>query len=225
MVLIPAGEFHMGSENGDQENKPMHSVYLDAFYIDKLEVTIGQYEKFLRFAERKIPRYWEQVDLNGPGNRPVIGVDWEDAQAYCEWVGKHLPTEAEWEKAAKGSDDRIYPWGNGSPTANQANFGQCCEWKGYKSLAEVTLHEEGKSPYGVYNMVGNVREWTRDWYDAEYYPKSPPSNPRGPESGVERVIRGGSWANSDEYLLVTNRDREQPNFQSATIGIRCVRTE
>ena len=127
------------------------------------------------------------------------------------------------EKAAKGSDGRIYPWGNESPTANHGNFEQCCEWKGYKSLAEVTLHEEGKSPYGVYNMTGNVREWTRDWYDAEYYSKSPPSNPRGPESGVERVIRGGSWASSDEYLQVTNRDREQPNFQSATIGIRCVR--
>lgn len=224
MVLIPAGEFLMGSENGDQEKKnPMHSVYLDAFYIDKFEVTIGQYEKFLRSAKRKTPRYWEQVDPNGPRDHPVIGVDWEDAQAYCEWVGKHLPTEAEWEKAAKGSDGRIYPWGNESPTANHGNFEQCCEWKGYKSLAEVTLHEEGKSPYGVYNMTGNVREWTRDWYDAEYYSKSPPSNPRGPESGVERVIRGGSWASSDEYLQVTNRDREQPNFQSATIGIRCVR--
>lgn len=223
MVLITAGEFHMGSENGDQETKPMHSVYLPTYYIDKFEVTVAQYEKFLRFTGRTPPRYWEQVNLNEHKDRPVIGVDWTDASGYCEWAGKRLPTEAEWEKAAKGSDGRAYPWGNGSPTANQAKFGQCCEWKGYESLDEVTLHEEGKSPYGIYNMVGNVREWTHDWYDGEYYAKGPSSNPRGPESGVERVIRGGSWANSDKYLQVTNRDREQPSFQSATIGIRCVR--
>jgi formylglycine-generating enzyme required for sulfatase activity len=223
MVPITAGEFLMGSENSDQEAKPMHSVHLAAYYIDKFEVTVAQYEKFLRSTGRKPPRYWEQMNLNEHKDRPVIGVDWEDAQAYCEWAGKHLPTEAEWEKAAKGSDGRTYPWGNGSPTTNHAKFGQCCEWRGYESLDEVTLHEAGKSPYGAYNMVGNVREWTHDWYEAEYYSKSPSSNPQGPESGVERVIRGGSWANSDKYLQVTNRDREQPSFQSATIGIRCVR--
>lgn len=223
MVLISAGEFLMGSENGDHEAKPVHSVHLDSYYIDKFEVTVAQYDRFLRSTGRKSPRFWEQIDLKKHKDRPVIGVDWEDAQAYCAWAGKRLPTEAEWEKAAKGSDGRIYPWGNGYPTTKHAKFGQCCEWKGYELLDEVTLHEEGESPYGVYNMVGNVREWTHDWYDGEYYSKSPASNPRGPENGAERVIRGGSWANSDKYLQVTNRDREQPNFQSATIGIRCVR--
>jgi formylglycine-generating enzyme required for sulfatase activity len=222
LVLIPAGEFLMGSGNGDQEEKPMHSVYVDTFYMDKFEVTIAQYEKFLRSSGRKGPRYWEEVNLDEYRDRPVIGVNWEDAHGYCEWAGKHLPTEAQWEKAARGTDGRIYPWGNGPPAAKHGNFGQCCEWKGYKSLAAVNLHEEGKSPYGVHNMVGNVREWTRDWYGAEYYAMSPRSNPLGPESGTERVIRGGSWANSGEYLQATNRDRERPDLASATIGIRCV---
>jgi formylglycine-generating enzyme required for sulfatase activity len=223
MVLVPAGGFLMGSENGDQEIRPIHVVHIDDYYIDKFEVTVGQYERFLGATARKPPRHWEQIDLNHHRDRPVVGVDWEDAQAYCAWTGKRLPSEAEWEKAAKGSDGRIYPWGNESLTTKKAKFGQCCEWKGYELLNDVSSNEEGKSPYGVYNLAGNVREWTLDWYDGEYYSKSPSSNPRGPEAGGERVIRGGSWANSNKYLQTTNRDREQPSLRSSTIGFRCVR--
>ena len=225
MVLVPAGEFWMGQPDGEGEKDehPRHKVVLDAFYVDRFEVTVARYAEFLRSTGRKGPRHWEKVSLDGYRDRPVIGVNWEDAQAYCQWAGKHLPTEAQWEKAAKGSDDRrIYPWGDDHPGTRHGNFGHCCEWKGYEILTDVNKHEEGRSPYGIYNMSGNVREWTGDWYEAEYYSKSPPSNPRGPESGAERVIRGGSWANSGEYLQATNRDREPPNFQSATIGIRCV---
>jgi formylglycine-generating enzyme required for sulfatase activity len=150
-------------------------------------------------------RLWSRTDAATYGDRPVIGIAWEDAQAYCLWAGKRLPTEAEWEKAARGIDGRSYPWGNRSPSSEQANFGRCCDWAGYETVDPVQYHEQGQSVYGVFNMAGNAREWTADWFGAD-----------------DRVLRGGSWANTAEDLRVMKRDKEKPGARDATIGFRCV---
>ena len=183
MVLVPAGEFTMGSEYAPNE-RPPHQVYLDPFYIDKYEVTTARYGQFLQAtAEQPPPYQWNNVNLADDAERPVIGVAWADADAYCRWAGKRLPTEAEWEKAARGTDERRYPWGNEEPTNDQANFGRSGGWKGYGMLTTVGGFEAGKSPYGVYDLAGNVWEWVADWYDPNYYKKSPDRNPTGPSGG------------------------------------------
>lgn len=149
---------------GSDEEKPSHRVYLDAFYIDKYELTTSRYAQFLKATRRKQPDHWNEVSMAAHRDRPVIGVDWHDADAYCRWSGKRLPTEAEWEKAARGTEGRQYPWGNERPTSRNANFGKCCDWKGYASLAPVGSLEAGKSPLGISDMAGNVYEWVADWY-------------------------------------------------------------
>jgi len=158
MVLIPAGEFMMGSQESDRnardKERPAHSVYLDAFYIDQYEVTTARYATFFQATNRPKPRYWSELILRQHGRKPVVWVDWKDASTYCTWAGKRLPTEAEWEKAARGTDQRLYPWGNQPPTDQRANFGRCCDFKDYAVLADVGSFEQGKSPYGVYDMAG-----------------------------------------------------------------------
>ena len=150
MVLVSAGEFTMG---GDSIDNPRHPVYLDAFHMDKYEVTASRYAKFLQATGRQLPFKWSEMSLVSHGDRPVIGVTWEDADAYCRWASKRLPTEAEWEKAARGTDGREYPWGNEAPTPRHANFNKCCEWKGYGVLAIVGSLEAGRSPYGIYDLA------------------------------------------------------------------------
>lgn len=219
MALVPAGEFTMGSS----EDKPAHRVHLDAFYIDQHELTTARYGRFLKATGRKQPDHWNEVNMAAHGDRPVIGVDWQDADAYCRWVGKRLPTEAEWEKAARGSDGRQYPWGNERPTSLTANFGKCCDWKGYASLAPVGSLEAGKSPYGVSDMAGNVYEWVADWYGQRYYQNSPYRNPKGPSSGEYKVLRGGSWHSpSQQDVRATVRLWDVPTAQTGAIGFRCV---
>jgi formylglycine-generating enzyme required for sulfatase activity len=194
MVPVPAGEFMMGDDkSGQNDERPSHPVYLGAFYIDQYEVTTSRYAKFFQETNRPVPEYWSAQVLRQHGRKPVVGVDWSDATTYCSWAGKRLPTEAEWEKAARGTDQRVYPWGNAAPNTTLANYNRGFDFKQYAALTDVGSFEQGKSPYGAYDMAGNVWEWTADWYDEHYYGKSPERNPKGPSSAEYRVIRGGSW--------------------------------
>ena len=172
MVLIPAGEFTMGKDDAAPDERPAHRVHLDAFYIDRYEVTIARYAKFLESEDHDLPFLWHDAKQGHHGTKPVLGVDWYDALAYCRWADKRLPTEAEWEKAARGTDSRLYPWGNDSPSRIHANFEQESK-KGYSALTPVGSFERGKSPYGVYDMAGNVWEWVGDRYGEHYYQNSP----------------------------------------------------
>ncbi|TKB88421.1 MAG: formylglycine-generating enzyme family protein [Nitrospira sp.] len=224
MVLIPAGEFWMGSPDGEGDNDehPRHQVSLDAFYMDKFEITVARYAEFVRSTKRSKPAYWDQVDSSKHGNLPVVGVDWQDAEVYCRWAGKRLPTEAEWEKAARGTDGRRYPWGNEQPTPGHANFGTDYVETIYdKRLAPVDSYEAGNSPYGLHHMAGNVWEWTADWYDQQFYATSPQRNPTGPSTGTTKVVRGGSWGSGPGGVRSVNRYGLTPTDRSGVFGFRC----
>jgi formylglycine-generating enzyme required for sulfatase activity len=274
MVLVPAGEFIMGSTPEDivnllrrhpkanaairQDEMPQHRVFLEAFYIDRYEVTNARFQQFVQVtgyrtqAERegggKIrtgEKTWVQVPdatwraPRGKGSsiarleaHPVVQVSWHDAKAYCTWAGKRLPTEAEWEKAARGTDGRLYPWGN-ELDGTRANF---CDrncpfaWKdaavddGYRATAPVGSYEAGKSPYGVYDMAGNVWEWVADWYEAQYYGRSPARHPPGPTTGTQVVLRGGSWLYTAPDMRTTERAGVPPERRNENIGLRCTQT-
>jgi formylglycine-generating enzyme required for sulfatase activity len=226
MVLIPAGEFVMGSPDGEglDNEQPEHKVRADAFYLDKFEVTNARYEKFMDETGRARPKFWEQLDLTLHGELPVIGISWHDAKAYCEWAEKRLPTEAEWEYAARGADRRRYPWGNAEPNAQLANYGKNWSYKFFDDrLKPANSHEAGRSPFGVYNMAGNVFEWVADWYEIKYYARSPERNPTGPPSGELKVMRGGSWNFASEYIRTTSRLKMKPMDREADLGMRCAR--
>jgi len=202
MVLVPAGEFLYGDAN--------QRMSLSAFYMDKYEVTTKLYAKFLQATGRKEPLRWHEVGQVRDGDRPVIGVLWDDADAYCRHYGKRLPTEQEWEKAARGADGRRYPWGSEEPTSRHANFNKCCQWNGYGTLATVGSYEAGKSPYGIYDLAGNAWEWTGSEYSrASNY--------------TYRVIRGGSWINEAFYLRSTYRTWGPPRakLHPYFFGFRC----
>ena len=218
MVLVPSGEFTMG---GDSNDNPRHPVYLDAFYMDKYEVTTSHYAGFLKVTGRQLPYKWSEAGLVSHGARPVIGVTWDDADTYCRWAGKRLPTEAEWEKAARGTDGREYPWGNETPTPQHANFNKCCEWTGYGVLAIVGSLEAGRSPYGIYDLAGNVSEWVADWYGKTSYKYELDRNPKGPTGGEEKVVRGGSWFEAGHLQRSALRSRSYPLAPSTDRGFRC----
>nr|MBI3614118.1 SUMF1/EgtB/PvdO family nonheme iron enzyme [Nitrospirota bacterium] len=220
MVLIPAGEFTMGIHQGEPNERPAHRVSLNAFYIDKYEVTTSLYAQFLEKTKRPPPEYWDKISKLSDENRPVIGVNWHDATDYCQWAGKRLPTEAEWEKAARGGDERLFPWGNGAPTRRHANFGTRT-WNGYAILSPVGELESGVSVFGVHDMAGNVWEWVADWFDPKFYKNSPSQNPAGPMSGNDRVLRGGSWSSGASGLRSTIRHAFAPSYGLATFGFRC----
>jgi formylglycine-generating enzyme required for sulfatase activity len=222
MVLVPAGEFTMGSGEGDDE-KPIHRVYLDAFYIDTYEVTVGQYAQFLERGRLEAPPDWPTMNQPPQQKRPVVNIDWTEASTYCGWAGKRLPTEAEWEKAARGTDGRMYPWGNGVPNRRRANYGKL-EWNNHTALVPVGSLEGGKSPYGTYDMAGNVWEWIGDWYGKNYYQISPNRNPKGPEHGEEKVVRGGDWFLTPGRLRATNRDGFPVTGRNLRGGFRCAKT-
>ena len=232
MVLIPAGEFTMGGDKdkaGEGNNYPAHSVYLDAYYLDQYEVTTSLYATFFQETKRPAPKYWSEQVLNEHGNKPVVGVNWNDAVAYCSWADKRLPTDAEWEKAARGTDQRLYPWGNASPSGKLANYNPNFKYlfssvAGYAPLTDVGSFEKGKSPFGAYDMAGNVTEWVVDWYHRygrNYDDKSPPRNPKGPSSGEFRVLRGGSWLSRPDDVLSARQDAYPPTGLHSYIGFRC----
>jgi formylglycine-generating enzyme required for sulfatase activity len=220
MVLIPAGQFTMGRDDAVPDEQPTHRVSLDAFYIDRYEVTVAQYAKFVESEDSEPPFLWQEARRGPNDENPVLGVDWHDAAAYCRWAGKRLPAEAEWEKAARGTDGRIYPWGNDPPTPAHANFGHETT-KGYAALAKVGSFEKGKSPYGVYDLAGNVWEWVADRYDEHYYQHSPEQNPRGPTTGPLRALRGGAWNSAPTVLASTNRNANVPSARRSDVGFRC----
>lgn len=205
------------------DEKPVHHVYLDAFYMDKYHVTVGQYAKYLEATGTEAPPEWEIMNQPRHQKRPVVNVSWSDAATYCKWAGKRLPTEAEWEKAARGTDGRLYPWGNGAPTRLHANFGKK-EWANHMALVPVGMFEMGKSPYGIYDMAGNAWEWVNDWYDHDYYKKSPTKNPQGPTTGKSKVVRGGNWLYVQEFLRSSFRFNADPSGRQFGYGFRCAKT-
>jgi sulfatase modifying factor 1 len=232
MILIPSGPFTMGSNDGLPNERPEHVVTLDAYYIDQYEVTLALYRKFLDAGPHESPPTWDDEAATTVGDRPAIGMKWADADAYCKWAGKRLPTEAEWEKAARGTDARRYPWGSMQPFVDIANYNRGLWVSEAITLAAVTsglegmsvrhgLKEGGKSPYGLNHMAGNAAEWVSDWYERDYYLKSPDKNPTGPTQGEKRVLRGGSWADLPLALRVTARISAEPEFEDRTIGFRC----
>jgi formylglycine-generating enzyme required for sulfatase activity len=249
MVYVPGGAFVMGSapDAGLADEAPAHTVCLTGFYIDKHEVTNAQFKTFVNAttyvtdAERDPSaaggRTWQHPygpDSNADDmpNHPVVCVSWNDANAYAQWAGKRLPTEAEWEKAARGPDARTYPWGNAEPTGSLANVADKTaglKWSNnsiednHKTAAPVGSFPGGKSVYGIEDMAGNVWEWCFDWWDAGYYATSPSQNPAGPESGEFRVIRGGSWMYGVRGAQATHRMYFRPTGSSASIGFRCVK--
>jgi formylglycine-generating enzyme required for sulfatase activity len=237
-VSVPAGEFTMGAADTDTQatpdEKPQHKVTLDAFLIGKYEITNAQYNAFVRATGHRLPenccdpkyQLWKGAELlPGVEELPAINVSWDDAVAFCKWAGARLPTEAEWEKAARGTDGRLYPWGNEAPSGNRANysFDPVSMWDGPASLAKKDQYEYGRSPYGIFEMAGNLWEWVQDWYDENYYKTSPSKNPKGPEKGEARVIRGASWRNTADMLRSSNRNKHKPEERRVYIGIRCAK--
>ena len=273
MVLVPAGEFSMGSNKEEidrllqgrtdvkrevfNDEIPRHRVSLDGFYIDTYEVTNAHFQQFVQAtghrtqAEREGAGYvnkgatfalvtgatWRAPQ--GPGSslasleqHPVVQVSQEDAKAYCSWAGKRLPTEAEWEKAARGTDGQLYPWGhqfdgtraNFCDTNCQTTLQDRAANDGARYTAPVGSYAGGKSPYGVYDMTGNVWEWVADWHDENYYKSSPARNPQGPASGDQAVLRGGGWGNIALSVRTSNRSRSAPAHRYDDIGFRCAKT-
>ncbi len=228
MVLIPSGSFTMGGgKEGDFDEQPQRVIYLDAFYIDKYEVTNASYTRFTKMLKRmppSIPVFEDDEALLKGENQPVVGVSWIDAVAYCKWAGNRLPTEAEWEKAARGPDGGKYPWGDSFHASRVNGLG---EEDGYKYSAPVGSFESGRSPYGLYDVSGNVSEWVLDWYDEFYYKEAPFKNPTGPEDGGIRQVlsyRGGSYNSSLHDLRASKRfGGAHPKRGESTVGIRCAR--
>jgi formylglycine-generating enzyme required for sulfatase activity len=225
MTIIPRGEFVMGSSEHSDDTP--HRVVLDAFAIDKYETSNRLYGEFMQATGHPAPAYWDNPRLN-KAVQPVVGVNWYDAKAFCEWKGKRLPTEAEWERAAKGpSGDYHFPWGH-TFDAKKANYGQQIGW-----TTPVDSYPEGVNGFGLYNMAGNVFEWVADWYDPKYYSNSPALNPHGPDKGYNfanqgpvKVLRGGSWLAPETSLHTSHRFWNQPenNSYGVGLGFRCAKT-
>jgi serine/threonine-protein kinase len=220
MVFVPAGPFQMGSTDADRDaydcEKPTHAVTLDAFWIDKTEVTNAQYRQCVEAGACEEPSCWDNGDLNA-ADQPVVCVTWDDAQAYAAWAGGRLPTEAEWEKAARGTDGRLYPWGENAPDCKDANYKGCVA----RTVA-VGSYPKGASPYGALDMAGNAWEWVADWYDNTYYSNAPSDNPQGPDGGERRVVRGGSFDMSEARLRTAFRIGNLPAYSNWDIGFRVV---
>ena len=238
MIYVPEGEFLMGDNDGSRNERPEHLVFLDAYMIDRYEVTMAEYQKLLDedYSIEPPPLWDDGAALGELGNRPAVGITWTYANKYCQWAGKRLPTEAEWEKAARGTDGRRYPWGHMQPFVDIANYNQgTTGWVSYKlTLSPVNsgtrgmsirhgLKEGGKSAFGLYHMAGNASEWVNDWYDRFYYEEGPKNNPKGPAEGEFKVLRGGSWEDQPVNLRVTARSKGEVDYQDLTTGFRCAK--
>jgi len=218
-VYVPEGVFFMGSNrNPTAKEYPMHSVYLDAFWMDKVEITNAMYLKCLRSNKCTTPSSDNiQYEKWIYRDHPIVYVTWDQAVIYCLWADRRLPTEAEWEKAARGTDGRMYPWGNDFPNPRLANFSDNLIHESVSSFR----YPLGASPYGVLNMAGNVREWVADWYDPNYYVSSPSANPKGPETGFERSLRSTSYNEDGREINITTRLRHEPESAGLSRGFRC----
>ncbi len=239
MTLIPGGTFQMGRADGKPgyDNVPVHTVKIDSFYMDKFEVTVGQFKQFLDDTGYGFDwSLWEKYHVSPSNNHPIVGVNWFEAEKFAKWVGKRLPTEAEWEYAARGGLEGMrYPWGN-SITKDNANFHKY--WKDDDEFANSTtkgkdIWKYSTAPvgsfapngYGLYDMAGNAAEWCNDWYKEDYYAKSPMNNPKGPEMGSTKVTRGGHWYSWHKGLRVYNRGDNPPDVRwwQDVQGFRCVK--
>ena len=222
MVQIPEGPFTMGSNDGDPDEAPEHQVFLKGFYIDQKEVTQSEYARFAKMTKRSAPRIEVFEEDQSQVLKPelaVMSVSWDDAIAYCRWAGKRLPTEAEWEKAGRGEGKKKYPWGDKFMT-EFANVDGSED--GYRFLAPPGSFEQGRSPYGLYDMTGNVAEWVADSYDEGYYKKkSQFRDPKGPDNADLKVVRGGSWRETEHNARLSKRFAAKHWRTDVTIGIRC----
>lgn len=248
LVRVPAGAFLMGSAEGKLDEQPPHRVFLDDYYIDRFEVTNHLFVAFLNEVGshidengrvlvdvfdpdagiRAIRRGSYQVTETASAELPAGEVSWFGAQAYCGWAGLRLPTEAMWEKAARGTDGRTYPWGE-DINRERANYGRegCCgadPADGFATASPVGSFDMGTSPYGVHDMAGNVWEFVSDWYGESYYGDSPAANPEGPETGLSRVLRGGSFTSASRRLRTTDRSGLPESLSYLQIGFRCAAT-
>jgi formylglycine-generating enzyme len=219
-VLVRAGSFIMG----DDVESPRREIYLDSFYLDRYEVTVGRYAKFLHGTGNvKIPESWPEADVDKMADFAVIGVDWHDAASYCRWADKRLPTEAEWERAARGGDERKYPWGATEPTPAHARFAISIDKAIYPDgVSAVGKHSAGATPLGIHDLAGNASEWVADWY-APGFSLAQTRNPKGPDSGSGKVIRGGGWMDGAARITTTKRMYLSPNQRMEDIGFRCAR--
>ncbi len=236
LVAVPAGDFIMGTQAGagNDDERPVHTVTLDAFWIDRTEVTNAQYRAFVRATGHRAPGGCQTgvatYDDETKANHPVVCVSWDDAQAYCKWAGARLPTEAEWEKAARGTDGRPYPWGTHFDGSRVNYCDINCELSrkdagaddGYAESAPVGSYPAGASPYGALDMVGNVWEWVSDWFTDRGYSLSTPVNPHGPASGQYRTLRGGSWNGTIGNARTGFRAWMEPDKRDVVVGFRCV---
>jgi len=226
LVFIPAGKFMMGSNTGLADQQPVHEVTLDPFWMDQTEVTNSMYAKCVDVGTCKVPAKVEsQTHTIYYGNSqfdsyPVIYVDWYSAKTYCEWVDRRLPTESEWEMAARGEDGRTYPWGNEPPNNNLLNYNSAVG-----DTVKVGTYPSGASPYGVLDFAGNVWEWVADRYDGSYYSVAPTANPKGPDLGGKRVLRGGSWHGTADLIQSTLRRGDSPSWEDQYLGFRCAASE
>jgi formylglycine-generating enzyme required for sulfatase activity len=234
MLYVPAGEFEMGASDvvGSGDEIPQHSVFLDGYWIDQTEVTNRMYSIFLKEKSNDVEGGVNSMDvilgdirqngntwapLKGYEDYPAIYVSWYGAKAYCEWAGGRLPTEAEWEKAARGENGNIYPWGNTQPSSVLLNYD-----RNIGDTTKAGSYPDGDSPYGALDMAGNVLEWVNDHYGEKYYQNSPASNPPGPDSGGSLVARGGAWDNGAFNVRSIDRYAFVPSFRSDKVGFRCV---
>lgn len=215
LILIPAGTFIMGQNDGLSANEPQHEVYLDAYYIQRTEVTRMEFNRFVLETDF-MTENWAGPPSEADALKPVVGLRWEDAAAYCAWLGLRLPTEAEWEKAARGGDGRVYPWGNawdGSLTNVKES--------GLGAVVPVGSYPGNASPYGVLDMSGNAIEWVADYFAFDYYEYSPGTNPQGPNIIMDHGLRGGSFDSPIEYATTYFRDSSHLVAPNLRIGFRC----
>ena len=218
-VLVPAATFTMG----DGEDSPLRSVYVDAFYLDRFEVTTERFARFLAATGAvSEPEGWDEAKSPAARELPVVGVDWREADAYCRWAGKRLPTESEWERAARGTDAKVFPWGNDDPGAERARFATSASGPYQGGLAPVGSHAAGQSSEGIQDLAGNASEWVADWYSASFA-TGDVRNPKGPESGPGRGIRGGGWQEPAERLRSAKRFYASPDNRAEDVGFRCAR--